>query len=332
MAYGGGLGGILGWMYLPQLAATYTLKLVHAVLSRVAPMMVPRPNTPQYQLHQRMSYVFVIIMYFAYSLWETEKGLGSNYYQMLGVTPVEFAEGQLRRNFRRMSLVLHPDKNPGHEQEFIVIQEAYNVLSSPVTRFVYDHAGAEAAKCPTCASVSDFMLAAVPKRLGMYIAYVLGNAVLQIFGIGRHGTYWRYIAIGAFAALELMMMASTKDPLVIRALFWMMPHRTGYEISKILQQAMVCFFIGLNQIGPQLVPYEDNVNTLTLAKEIVKGLGKVKSEMDGSIRRTVSMFSDTGLERHLHEQFRKEMQLGATLGSNKEFRDEYTTRLNDKRN
>ncbi|KAJ1907461.1 hypothetical protein LPJ81_000739 [Coemansia sp. IMI 209127] len=334
MAYGGGggnLGGVLGWMFLPQLAANYMLKIVHAVLSRVAPRLVPRPNTPQFQMHQRMSYVLVIIVYFAYSLWETEKGLGNNYYQMLGVSPAEFIEGQLRRNFRRMSLVLHPDKNPGHEREFMTVQEAYTVLSSPVMRFVYDHAGAEATKCPSCATVSDFMLAAIPKRLGMYIAYILGNAALQVFRIGRYGTYWRYITIGAFAALELMMMASTRDPLIIRALFWIMPHRTGYEVSRILQQAMICFFIGLNQIGPQLVPYENNVNTLSLAKEIVKGIGKIKTEVSGSVRRTAAIYRDTGLKQHLHERFQKEMQLGATLGSNKEFQDEYSTRLNNER-
>ncbi|KAJ1667835.1 hypothetical protein IW140_001386 [Coemansia sp. RSA 1813] len=331
MAYGGGLGGMLGWMFLPQLVATYTLKLIHGVLSRVAPRMVPHPNTPQYQLHQRMSYVLVIIMYFAYSLWETEKGLGNNYYHMLGVTPADFVEGQLRRNFRRISLVLHPDKNPGHERQFIIVQEAYTVLSSPVMRFIYNHAGAEATKCQSCATVSDFMLAAIPKRMGMYIAYTLGNAALQVFGIARYGTYWRYIAIGAFAALELMMMASTSDPLIIRALFWMMPHRTGYELSKILQQAMVCFFIGLNQIGPQLIPYENNVNTLSLAKELVKSINKVKVEVNGNLRRTAAIYHDTGLKQHLHEQLQKEMQLGATLGMKKEFQDEYSTRLNNER-
>ncbi|KAJ2515549.1 hypothetical protein H4217_005103 [Coemansia sp. RSA 1939] len=331
MSYGGGLGGIIGWMFLPQLVATWTLKIVHALLSRVAPGTVPRANTPQHQLHQRLAYVFVIVMYFAYSLWETERGLGDNYYHMLGVTPASFTESQTRRNFRKISLVLHPDKNPGTERQFIMVQHAYNVLSNPVLRFVYNHAGAEATKCQTCSSVSDFMLAAIPRRMGLYIAYVMGNAALQVFRIARYGTYWRYIAIASFAALELIMMASTRDPLLIRILFWVMPHRTGFEVAKILQQAMVCFFIGLNQIGPQLIPYENNVNTLSLAKELVKGIGKVKAEVDGNIKRTAAIYHDTGLKKHLRKQFQKEMQLGATLGSSKEFQDEYSTKLNNER-
>ncbi|KAI9506289.1 hypothetical protein GGI25_002285 [Coemansia spiralis] len=327
----GYFGGIFGWLFLPQLAAKYALRIAHAVLLRIAPRMVPHPNTSTYKIHQRIAYVFVILLYFVYSLWSTEQELGANYYHMLGVTPNAFSEEMLRRNFRKLSLVMHPDKNTGNEQQFIIIQEAYKVLSRPEMRFVYDHAGTVAVKCQSCVSVSDFMLAAIPQRLGMYMAYMLGNVVFQVFRIGRYGAYWRYIAIGAFAALELMMMTSTRNPLIIRILLWTMPHRTGFEIAQIMQQAMVCFFVALNQIGPQLIPEESNVNTLSLAKELYASIQKVRSEVDGGVRQIIGMYQDTGLKQQLQEQFQKELQLGMTIGSNKKFQEEYTTRLNNER-
>ncbi|KAI8323809.1 DnaJ-domain-containing protein, partial [Martensiomyces pterosporus] len=244
------------WLFLPQFASNCVLKTAHWILQRTAPHLVPHPKTAKYVLHQRVAYIFVIAMYLLYTMWTTEANLGSNYYQILGVSPSSFSASELKRNYRQLSLALHPDKNPGGEALFIQLKDAYKVLSDPVLQTVYDRAGAAAIKCDSCSSASDYLLAAIPRRLGIYLAYVIGSVALQVFRIGKYGTYWRYIAIGAFAALELMMVSSSTTPGLVKALQWLAPHRTGYEIAQILQQAMVCFFIALNQIGPQFIPQE----------------------------------------------------------------------------
>ncbi|KAJ2162434.1 hypothetical protein GGF46_000675 [Coemansia sp. RSA 552] len=332
MAYGGGdMSSLLGWMLLPQLAATYTLKIVHAGLRWVAPQAVPLPKTPRYALHRRLSYVFVIVLYLGYTLWSTEQGLGQNFYHMLGLQPDSFDPAQLRRNFRRLSLALHPDKHPGHEAQFIVVQHAYSVLSDPQARFVYDHAGAEAVKCQTCTSIGDYMLGALPRRLGVYLMYVLGSVAMQVFRIGKYGTYWRYIAIGTFAALELAMLTRTTDPWAIRALLWLAPQRTSFEIAHVLRQAMVCFFIALNQIGPQFIPRERNVNTLALAKELLARTKSTKEEVVGKAMRLASFYNNTGLRRPLAESFEAEMRLGMAMGASAQFREQYMGRLRDQR-
>ncbi|KAJ1856237.1 hypothetical protein GGH12_002797 [Coemansia sp. RSA 1822] len=327
----GDFTSILGWMLLPQLAASYLLKTVHWILLRVAPRAVPHPKTPRYALHQRMSYVFVIATYLLYTLWSTEQNLGANYYHILGLRPDDFSASQLRRNFRRLSLALHPDKNPGGEQQFILVQHAYNVLADPLTRFVYNHAGEAAVMCQTCKTVSDYMLAAIPRRLAVYLTYVMGSVAMQVFRIGKYGTYWRYIAIGTFAALELAMMTRTTDPVLIRVLLWMAPHRTSFEMSQILQQVMICFFIALNQIGPQFIPQEKNVNTVALAKQLLAITRNTTAEIQGKAERLAGFYKDTGLERLASESFESELQLGMTIGTSHKFREEYIDRLNAER-
>ncbi|KAJ2631136.1 hypothetical protein H4R22_002194 [Coemansia sp. RSA 1290] len=322
---------ILGWLLLPQLAASYLLKTVHWVLLRLAPSWVPHPRTPRYALHHRLSYATVIAAYLIYTLWSTEQNLGANYYHVLGMRPDTFSSSQLRRNFRKLSLVLHPDKNPEGEQQFILVQHAYNVLSDPLTRFVYNHAGEAAVKCQTCKSVSDFMLAAIPRRLAMYLTFIMGSVAMQVFRIGRYGTYWRYIAIGSFAALELAMMTRSTDPLVIRLLLQLAPHRTSFEMAQILQQVMVCFFIAMNQIGPQFVPRESNVNTVALAKQLLTITKNTKTEVLGKADRLAGFYKNTGLERHLSESFASELQLGMTIGTSRKFREEYIDKLNCER-
>ncbi|KAJ1833721.1 hypothetical protein LPJ63_002521 [Coemansia sp. RSA 2711] len=328
---GGDVTSILGWLLLPRLAATYLLKTVHWILQRVAPRAVPHPKTARYALHQRLSYAVVIAAYLLYTLWATEKNLGANFYHILGMRPDDFSAAQLRRNFRRLSLILHPDKNPDGEKEFILVQHAYNVLSDPLTRFVYNHAGEAAAKCHTCKSVSDYMLAAIPRRLAVYLTYVMGSVAMQVFRIGKYGTYWRYIAIGTFAALELAMMTRTADPLFIRMLLWLAPQRTSFEMAQLLQQVMVCFFIALNQIGPQFIPQEKNVSTVALAKQLLAITKNTNAEVLGKAERLAGVYANTGLERHLAESFESELQLGMTIGTSRPFRDEYVDRLNAER-
>ncbi|KAJ2462278.1 hypothetical protein GGI02_005499, partial [Coemansia sp. RSA 2322] len=180
-------------------------------------------------------------------------------------------------------------------------------------------------------SVSDYMMAAIPRRLGVYMAYTLGCVALQVFRIGKYGAYWQYIAIGSFAALELSMMTSQTDPAIVRALLELVPHRTSFELAQIMQQAMLCFFIALNQIGPQFIPQERNVSSLELAKELLAGMQTTNAEVSGKAKRLADMFSGTGLERHMVDEFKNELQLGMTLGSSPKFRDLYVEKLNASR-
>ncbi|KAJ2801099.1 hypothetical protein H4R20_003811 [Coemansia guatemalensis] len=322
---------ILGWLLLPQLAANYLLKITHWILQQTAPRLVPHPKTPQYTRHRRIAYVVVVASYLLYTLWATEQALGANFYHVLGLRPDSFSASQLRRNFRRLSLILHPDKNPEGEEQFILLQNAYTVLSDPLARFVYDHAGESAVKCQACKSISDYMLASIPSRLASYAAYILGSVAMQVFRIGKYGTYWRYVAIGTFAALDLAMMTSTTDPLAIRVLLWLAPHRTSFEIAQILRQTMVCCFIALNQIGPQFIPHEKNVNTVALAKELLQKTKTTNIEILGKAVRLASFYKDTGLQRHMTQSFEDEMKLGMTIGTSRKFCDEYTDRLNTER-
>ena len=62
------------------------------------------------------------------------------YYQILEVTP-ESGDDEIRKNYRRLAMQYHPDRNPGNpeaEDKFKEIAEAYGVLTDPVKRKQYD--------------------------------------------------------------------------------------------------------------------------------------------------------------------------------------------------
>src|SRR6056297_519947 len=66
------------------------------------------------------------------------------FYEILGVPPTSSTD-DIKQAYRRLALQMHPDRNRGNEEEarqtFVLIGEAYEVLSDPERRDVYDRFG-----------------------------------------------------------------------------------------------------------------------------------------------------------------------------------------------
>lgn len=75
--------------------------------------------------------------------------MGVDYYNILKVNR-NASEEDLRKSYRRLAMIWHPDKNPINkgeaEAKFKQISEAYDVLSDPQKRQIYDLYGEEALK------------------------------------------------------------------------------------------------------------------------------------------------------------------------------------------
>lgn len=75
------------------------------------------------------------------------KKMGKDYYDILGIKRGA-SEDDIKKAYRKQALRYHPDKNksPGAEDKFKEIAEAYDVLSDPKKKDIYDRFGEDGLK------------------------------------------------------------------------------------------------------------------------------------------------------------------------------------------
>ncbi|KAH7529166.1 hypothetical protein FEM48_Zijuj05G0155600 [Ziziphus jujuba var. spinosa] len=100
--------------------------------------------------------------------------MGVDYYNILKVNR-NASDDDLKKSYKRLAMIWHPDKNPASkrpeaENKFKQISEAYDVLSDPLKRQIYDLYGEEALKSgqfpppPSSAASSSSSSAAAAAR------------------------------------------------------------------------------------------------------------------------------------------------------------------------
>eukprot|EP00667_Euglena_gracilis_P007607 EG_transcript_7684 len=75
--------------------------------------------------------------------------MGKDYYSTLGISKTA-TEDEIKKAYRKLAMKYHPDKNPDDkdaaEKKFKLVSEAYEVLSDPEKRKIYDKYGEEGLK------------------------------------------------------------------------------------------------------------------------------------------------------------------------------------------
>ncbi|XP_013657758.1 dnaJ homolog subfamily B member 1 [Brassica napus] len=97
--------------------------------------------------------------------------MGVDYYNVLKVSK-NANDDDLKKSYRRLAMKYHPDKNPTSKKEaeakFKQISEAYDVLSDPRRRQIYDQHGEEGLKSSDLPSAAETASAAAAEKQRSY--------------------------------------------------------------------------------------------------------------------------------------------------------------------
>ena len=140
----------VGWSYLPHLATSKLLPVLHRFYPSLTGRPAPPPNTPLYARHYRYVYAITVISYLFYNFRQAALSMPPNYYEMLGVDPTA-DENALKSAFKQFARRYHPDRvGPQGEALFINVRDAFEALKNPTTRFAYDRSVAVVSTTSAC--------------------------------------------------------------------------------------------------------------------------------------------------------------------------------------
>ncbi|GFP81498.1 Dnaj homolog subfamily b member 13 [Phtheirospermum japonicum] len=116
--------------------------------------------------------------------------MGVDYYNILKVDK-SATEDDLKKAYRKLAMKWHPDKNPNNKNEaeakFKQISEAYDVLSDPEKRQIYDQYGEEGLKDMPPPGSTETQNGFNPRNAEDIFAEFFGSSP---FGFGSSGTGW----------------------------------------------------------------------------------------------------------------------------------------------
>lgn len=120
-----------------------------------------------------------------------------DYYELLGV-PRDADERVLKKAYRKQAMQYHPDRNPGDvaaEERFKAISEAYEVLSDPQKRQIYDRYGKQGLENQGFSGFSD---------IGDIFSQ-FGDLFGDLFGFGGGGGRRARVARGPDLRMQMQL-------------------------------------------------------------------------------------------------------------------------------
>ena len=170
---------------------------------------------------------------------------GPNHYSLLGVTrssnPLE-----IKRAYKKLSLILHPDKNPSPNasDEFDRVKQAYDVLMDLEDRDVYNKFGQDGVNNKKRFDETQFLL-----ECGIfYMTYGMLAYILTLGKKSGEARNWIFTGLIVMLVIEVVVMTSQKNPLPE----WLFPTLTENEVVWLLHSLFPAFMNGCRSLGSYL--------------------------------------------------------------------------------
>lgn len=212
---------------------------------------------------------------------------GPNYYHLLSVTrssnPLE-----IKRAYKRLSLQLHPDKNPSPDavEQFDNIKQAYDTLMDLEFRDVYNKFGKEGLKNNKRYDETHFLL----ETAIYYVAYGMLAFMLTLGKKTGEARNWIFTGLLAMMVTEVVIMTSAKNPFPA----WMFPQMTEHDFVLLMKSLFPAFMNGCRSLGAflyvdmdaqtrqlLLALQEQNKDVLLVLREVQIGVQTIQAHGGG---------------------------------------------------
>jgi curved DNA-binding protein CbpA len=212
---------------------------------------------------------------------------GPNYYSKLGVTR-ESNPLEIKRAYKKLSLQLHPDKNPSPDasDQFDAVKRAYDILMDLELRDVYNKFGIEGITSNKRYDETQVLL----ETAIFYVSYGMMAFMLTLGKKSGEARNWIFTGLLAMLVVEVVIMTSQKNPLPASVF----PQMTEHDVVWLLRELFPAFMNGCRSLGAflyvdldgqtrqlLLALQEQNKDILLVLREVQIGVQTVQSHGGG---------------------------------------------------
>jgi hypothetical protein len=170
---------------------------------------------------------------------------GPNHYSLLSVTR-ESNPLEIKRAYKKLSLQLHPDKNPAPDasDQFDRVKQAYDVLMDLELRGVYNKFGKEGIAANKRFNENQFLM-----EVGIF--YVSWAVMVFFLTMGKKSgsaREWAFTGMIVMCVVEVVIMTSQDNPIPS----WMFPTVTENDLVRIMHSLFPAFMNGCRSMGAYL--------------------------------------------------------------------------------
>jgi hypothetical protein len=184
---------------------------------------------------------------------------GPNHYSLLSVTR-ESSPLDIKRAYKKLSLQLHPDKNPSPDatDQFDRVKQAYDVLMDLELRDVYNKFGKEGIAQNKRFNETQFLM-----EVGIfYVSWAIMAFLLTMGKKSGEARNWTLTGLIVIMVLEVVIMTSHQNPIPS----WAFPTLTEYDVIKLMHSLFPAYMNGCRTLGAFLyVDLDDQLRQLLLA-------------------------------------------------------------------
>ena len=257
-----------GWYFLPNLATGYLQTALYTIFIRAGDPK-PAPGSPRFTKDRRRIFVFVILAYLVYTVYEADWQLrrAGDFYRDLGV-PHSISTGDLQSHFRKLTVKFHPDKlssstSAGDRAKadafYVHLKLARDTLIDPARRFAYDRLGPGILATQSAKTIKDVVTAGLTETAMYYVGTGGVLVLLGMLGYLQQGRFWRYLVMAGLFVVEAQTIMRPEFPRLLTNFVNPLLVRTGlrapylpFQMLTLLRRIAVAFFIALSQLGPVL--------------------------------------------------------------------------------
>lgn len=189
-----------GWSIIDSIGTRILLEALYSVPVPQLRLKRPPRNTLAAKSHREVACILLAIAYFVWCLAQMTLSMKPSAYGALGV-PVYASDSAIKRKFRELAKVYHPDKvGEEHADVFRILHEKYSFISDPESRSLYDKFGPKLYTWEMLSTVSEFMHRGLKEQVFSHVTLCIQQAIAAALNFGRWSS--RSLSVGSMVRLN----------------------------------------------------------------------------------------------------------------------------------